>query len=60
MCLRSRSMCLRPIAAFHVRVFLDESEKSDALFKLTAELRDGRRVIASQSKELISEGSITI
>lgn len=39
-----------------VRVFLDESEKSDALFKLTAELRDGHRVIASQSKELISEG----
>jgi beta-galactosidase len=39
-----------------VRVFLDESEKSEALFKLTAELRDGRRVLASQTKDLNSEG----
>jgi beta-galactosidase len=38
-----------------VRVFLDESQKSDALFKLTAELLDQGRIIASQSKELISE-----
>jgi beta-galactosidase len=39
-----------------VRVFLDESLKSDALLTLTAELRDGARVIASQKKEIISDG----
>ena len=40
-----------------VQVFLDESQKSDALFSLTAELRDNGRTIASQSRELISEQS---
>ncbi len=39
-----------------VRVFLDESQKSDALLTLNAELRDGNRVIASQRKEIVSEG----
>jgi len=40
-----------------VQVFLDESQRSDALFSLTAELRDNGRTIASQSRELISEQS---
>jgi beta-galactosidase len=41
--------------ALQVRAFVDDSQKSDALFKLTAELRDNGRVIASESKDLISE-----
>ncbi len=38
-----------------VRVFIDDAQKSDDLFKLTAELRERGRVVASQSQELISE-----
>jgi beta-galactosidase len=48
---------LSPNRNLQVRVFLDQSQKSDALFKLTAELREGGRLIASQDKELISEAN---
>src|SRR5436190_12672066 len=41
---------LSPNRSVQVRVFLDESQKSDAQRTLTAELRDGSRVIASQRK----------
>ncbi|HYW72697.1 MAG TPA: glycoside hydrolase family 2 TIM barrel-domain containing protein, partial [Pyrinomonadaceae bacterium] len=41
--------------SLQVRVFLNDSQKSDALLKLTAELRDGGRVIATGAKELVSE-----
>jgi beta-galactosidase len=47
---------LSPNRTVQVRAFLDESQKSDALLTLTAELRDGSRVIASQRQEIISEG----
>ncbi|HEX3142513.1 MAG TPA: glycoside hydrolase family 2 TIM barrel-domain containing protein [Pyrinomonadaceae bacterium] len=47
---------LSPNRNVQVRVFLDEMQKSDAQLTLTAELLDGKRVIASQRKEIVSDG----
>ena len=38
-----------------VRCFVDQTQAGDALLKLTAELRDGGRVIANHTQEIISE-----
>ncbi|HSQ23640.1 MAG TPA: glycoside hydrolase family 2 TIM barrel-domain containing protein [Pyrinomonadaceae bacterium] len=38
-----------------VRCFVDQTQAGNALLKLTAELRDGGRVIANQTREIISE-----
>lgn len=38
-----------------VRCFVDQTQAGYALLKLTAELRDGGRVIANQTREIISE-----
>lgn len=46
---------LNPNRSLQVRVFLDDSQKTDALLKLSGELRDHGRLIANQTRELISE-----
>src|SRR6202007_1168625 len=45
---------MTPNRTLQVRTFVDDSQKSNALFKLTEELRDNGRILASESKDLVS------